>query len=169
MPGACLLCGKDKSKALKTFSDSMIFDGLCESCRQNRENRDISSRSFLEILSSPVLMAGIFADTYIIVKAVNKSACEKLGKESQEIVQHLIGNVLECIYAQEQEGCGRAFRCSDCLIRRAVMNTYKTGEHQSKVPASFKREVEEKESVITLSLTTVRWGDSILLQMGEFR
>jgi len=98
---------------------------------------------------------------------VNKKACEVLGKEPLEIMQHLGGNVFECAYARLPEGCGRTVHCSGCAIRRTVTKTYETGEPQSMVPAILHRENSGRPLKIALSITTVKKGNIVVLRVDN--
>ena len=145
-------------------SDSDVSHGICNNCLDNLTfQQGVPITDYLETLPLPVLLV----DDYGIVKAVNKKACEVLGKEPLEIVQHLGGNVFECAYARLPEGCGRTVHCSACAIRRAVTTTYETGEPQGMVPAVLNREKGGRPSKIALSITTVKKGNVVVLRVDR--
>lgn len=91
--------------------DSEISHGICEKCLENIEfQKGVSFQKYLDSFPVPVIMIGIYADAFLITKAVNKAACQVLEKEPEEMVQHLEGNVFECAHARLPEGCGRTIQ-----------------------------------------------------------
>lgn len=148
--------------------DTEISHGICEKCLENIEfQKGVSLQNYLDSFSLPVMIMGIYADTYLITKAVNKAACQVLEKEPEEMVQHLGGNVFECAHARLPEGCGRTIHCSGCTIRRAVLHTFNTGEPQSMLPATLKRSVHGQAATINLYITTVKTGGMVILRIDK--
>jgi len=165
MKQVCAWCrGEIGSIKSSVHSDSDISHGICNNCLDNLTfQQGVPLTDYLDTLPLPVL----FVDSYCVVKAVNKKACEVLGKEPIEMIQHLGGNVFECPYARLPEGCGRTVHCSACAIRRTVTRTFETGEPQSMVPAVLHREKHGRPSKIALSITTVKRGSVVVLRMDR--
>jgi hypothetical protein len=79
------------------------------------------------------------------------------------------GEVFECEYATLPEGCGNTVRCSGCVIRTTVTETFQTGQSQEKVPACLKRtpgNLGEKEK-IDLLISTEKVRGFVLLRVDE--
>jgi hypothetical protein len=145
-----------------TRPDTETTHGICRGCADNFEfQQGVPFQRYIDSLPLPVLVV----DRHVVVKAVNRSACEALGKEPLEIVQHLGGNVFECEYARLPEGCGRTVHCSGCAIRRSVTRTYETGEPLTGVPAVLHRGGKDRPRDIAFTITTVRSGSWVLLRV----
>jgi hypothetical protein len=148
--------------------DSLVSHGICGECINNLTFQNgVSYQDYIDSLSAPVLLLVVHADTYLITKQVNAKASAVLQKEPREIVQHLAGNVFECAHARLPEGCGRTVHCSGCTIRRAVMDTYRTGIPQSMVPATLKRNRSDRSERVDLFVTTVKTGEMVVLRIEE--
>jgi len=165
MKQVCAWCrGEIGSIESSIHADNEVSHGICNNCLDNLTfQQGVPLTDYLDTLNLPVLLV----DSYVVVKAVNKKACEVLGKEPIEIVQHLGGNVFECAYARLPEGCGRTIHCSACAIRRTVTRTFETGEPQCMVPAVLNREKNGRPSKITLSITTVKKGNIVMLRVDR--
>jgi hypothetical protein len=163
MKQVCAWCRKEIGRIESSiYPDSEVSHGICRSCYDNLTfQQGVPLPDYLEAFPLPVLLV----DSYAVVKAVNSKACEVLGKDPREIVQHLGGNVFECAYARLPEGCGKTIHCSGCTIRRAVMKTFETGEPQSMVPATLNRGKPDNISKIALSITTLKWGNIVILRV----
>ena len=142
--------------------DTETTHGICGDCLDNFEfQQGVPFQRYIDSLPLPVLVV----DRHVVVKAVNRRACEALGKEPLEIVQHLGGNVFECARARLPEGCGNTVHCSGCAIRRSVTRTFETGEPQKGVPAVLRRGGTTSLRDIALTITTVRSGDIVMLRV----
>jgi hypothetical protein len=65
-------------------------------------------------------------DEDVRIISVNKASLELIGKEPKSIIRRRAGEILHCIHSKEtQEGCGRSFFCSDCIIRNSVVKVFK--------------------------------------------
>lgn len=146
--------------------ESEASHGICPSCSDNlRFQQGAPLGEFLDSLKTPVFVL----DGSGVVKGVNRSGCEKLGKGPREIVQHLGGNVFECAYARLPEGCGRTVHCSGCTIRRAVTKTYETGQPQSFVPAVLNQGDAGEPARVSLTITTVKVDGFVFLRVDDMR
>lgn len=171
MRRVCAWCRRELGFVENTkHPDSEVSHGICAECVQNFSfQTGVPYQQYMDSIPMPVLMLVVHADTYLITKHVNRKACEVLRKDPEEMVQHLAGNVFECAHARLPEGCGRTMHCSGCTIRRAVMETYRTGKPQSMVPATLKRTFSGKNDRLDLLITTIRIGEVVLLRIEEIR
>lgn len=144
------------------FPDSETSHGICRRCLDNfLFQQGVPLQQYLDSLPIPV----VALDRHVVIKAVNAAACRVLGKEPREIVQHLGGNVFECANARLPEGCGGTVHCSGCAIRRAVTRTFETGESQMGVPAKLRHLGAAAETTVSLTITTVKAGNVVMLQV----
>ncbi len=168
MKRVCAWCNREMGIVENSEQpDSVISHGVCPHCVNNLTFQGgVSVQTYLDSIPIPVVMVGIYQER-IIVKAVNKSACAALGKEPQEMGQHLGGNVFECANARLPEGCGRTIHCSACTIRRTVLKTYETGEPQSLVPALLKQEKAGVPASIAMYISTVKAENMVMLRVDN--
>jgi len=154
----CAWCLKDIGPAKESIHpDTDISHGICSSCLDNIIFQEgVPLQRYIDSFEIPIFVV----DSNVMVTAVNRRACEVLGKEPTGIVQHLGGNVFECEHARLPEGCGGTIHCSGCTIRKTVTKCFKTGEPQSMVPAYLS---PDSPSPITLSITTVKVADLVML------
>ena len=142
--------------------DTESSHGICDRCFDNFTfQQGVPLQRYLDSLPLPV----VAVDRRVVVKAVNAEACRVLGKEPPDIVQHLGGNVFECAHARLPEGCGGTVHCSGCTIRRSVTRTFETGEPQMRVPAKLRRGGMAAETIVPLTITTMKAGNVVMLQV----
>jgi len=118
----------------------------------------------LDRVNVPVLVIELHAGKYLITRAVNRKACDWLGKEPRELIQHLSGNVIECAYARLTEGCGNTLFCAACAIKQSVVGTAETGTPRVKVAFRLWQGDPDKPSLSELSITTMKAGRMVLLK-----
>ena len=165
MKRVCAWCTKEMGAVEgSSHPDTEISHGICGSCADNFTfQQGVPFQRYLDSIPVPVLAV----DRFVVVKAVNRKACDMLGKEPREIVQHLGGNVFECAHARLPEGCGRTIHCSGCVIRKSVTRTFETGEPQISVPATLRRRDPDHPSAVVLFITTVKSGDMVMLRVDR--
>ena len=67
------------------------------------------------------------------------------------------GEALRCLYALEDpRGCGFGQRCQHCVLRRSVIDTFKTGHSQHKLEATLPFAIGGKPQDVTFLLSTSR-------------
>ena len=154
----CVLCSKDSNGTGR----------VCGCCAEHFTLPPAGPlQGHLDSAPFPAFVVDLYADTYMIIKAVNKNACAWIGKDPQEIVQHLIGNVIECASARCSEGCGNAALCQACAIRKSVTRTARTGKPLLRVPFDLHRGDIEHPAVVRLFLTTVKAGARVLMRIDQ--
>ena len=130
-------CLKDMGPVKESIHpDTDISHGICASCRDNVILREeVRFQRYIDSFAIPIFVV----DSNARVMAVNRGACEVLGKEPTAIVQHLSGNVFECEHARLPEGCGATIHCSGCTIRKTVTKCFTTGKppkYGTRIPQS---------------------------------
>jgi hypothetical protein len=141
-----------------------ITHGICSDCRDKMLNTlAISLSEFLDMLPEPVLLV----DERARVLGANEAARRTVPDSTAVGPDQLLGEVFECVHAQSPGGCGRTIHCSGCAIRRAVTDTYRTGESSLRVPATLTLGPEGEPSPVRLLVTTEKVGDRVLLRVDE--
>ena len=163
---ACVWCSPEVGQS-EGGADAQTVCGCC--AEHFTLPPDGPLQRHLDGLAHPVLVIDLHAGTYLITRAVNRQACLWLNKAPEEIVQHLSGNVIGCVYARLAEGCGATIHCKDCTIKRAVAQTIETGEPQVKVPATLHQGDPACPSVLDLSLTALKSGKLVMLRVERGR
>jgi hypothetical protein len=119
----------------------------------------------LDSLPFPVFVVDLYAGVYPITTAVNKKACDWAKKGPREIIQHLYGNVVECVYARLPEGCGNTSTCMSCGLLQSVAITQESGEPQVKTAITLQRGDRDHPAPVALSITTMKTGRLVMLRM----
>ena len=141
-------------------ADGPVTHGICGSCRSNIDCQEgVTLQSYLDTIPLPILVL----DSEFKVAALNRKACEITGSCPHDPEKSLPGDVFECEYARRPGGCGRAVCCSGCAIRKAVLNTFETGEPASGIPATLTLDGEQPP--IALTITTMKVGDVVVLRV----
>jgi hypothetical protein len=137
-----------------------VTSGVCEECFRHIEARSgMPLLDFLDGLGIPVLAA----DGDGVVELANQPLLELLGKQDSQVRGRRGGDVFECAYAHLPEGCGRTVHCSGCAIRRAVTETFLTGNSLQSVPARLNRESAAETVELDLLISTEKaWGMVLL-------
>jgi len=166
MNQTCMWC----SQKIAEVSDSLEQErtsayAVCRCCAEHVTLPPSGPlQKYLDQVNAPVLAIELHAGHYMIIRAVNRKACEWLGKEPREIIQHLSGNVIDCAYARLTEGCGKTLFCASCAIKQAVVGTAKTGEPRVHARVVFSQGDPDHPSQVTLSITTLKAGNRVLLK-----
>jgi hypothetical protein len=154
----CAWCEKEMEQTL--VPQDGITHGICPECARSIFSQQGTSHTlqvFLDSITVPV----VAIDGLCRVTAVNESLRQLVGKADMTVVNSTPGEVVECRYAFLPEGCGETIHCSGCVIRRAIVETFKTGQVQDRVPALLQRNDKD----IGLYITTERVGDVVLLRI----
>lgn len=158
----CAWCGRSISHGDSDSPSSGASHGICPDCRNTFTFQEgVSVQQYIDSISCPIFvvdkeMRGLFGNT---------KAYEILGNPSEPLTGHLLGEVFECSYSRLVAGCGGTICCSGCTIRHTVNQTFQTGEAQSQVPATIKR----NESDASLQITTLMVGEIVLLRIDCFQ
>ena len=149
----------------KQADEDFINYGICQHCADNIAFQEgVTLPAYLESLDMPVFVLNSHGEA----QAANPKARKTFVSGFPLITgQKLTGDVFECQYARLPEGCGKTIHCSGCAIRRAIRKTIETGEPQSKIPATLRRNHSANPKAISLFITTVKSGDAVLLKLDD--
>jgi len=143
-------------------SDSVTSHGICPACVENFSFQDgVSLQRFLDTVPLPVLAI----DAECRTETLNQKACEVLGKPRESVRLELLGPVFSCAYSRLPEGCGRTIHCSGCAIRKAVTQTFETGEPRVSIPATLTLGDLDEPAAVDLTITTIKADGMVLLRL----
>lgn len=160
----CAWCKKELSPLEDMGTEQEITHGICSICAL-KFTRSVSwtTREVLNIIDEPVLVV----DSVGVVKAANPRGLELLGKDPGAVEEHLSGDVLECAYAKQPEGCGKTEHCKTCAIRNVLMDTLINDRSYTKVPAYQKIKTSGGERIMRFYVSTEKIGQQILLRIDD--
>lgn len=142
----------------------MVTHGICTTCAGIlMPDIPISLQNYLDELSVPVLVV----DSDGFGSIANKEAQKLIGKPLEKFTQRRGGDLFNCVHAQSPDGCGRTIHCSACIVRQSVTLTYQTGEPQVMIPATLKQGDPDSPAAVSLTITTVKRGDLVLLMIHK--
>jgi hypothetical protein len=152
------------TQAEDTLFSGEILHSLCGDC----------SNAFMTQHGMPLehFINGFIVPVIVIaqdgsVGMANSRARTLLGKASAQIAGQQGGDVFECEHAAEPEGCGRTVHCSGCTIRRAVMDTMKTGQPHVRIPANLKVGKADEAQPLAMQISTQKILGFVLLKVEK--
>ena len=144
--------------------DGLVSHGICLPCADQLFAAEaVPLQHLIDRLEIPVLVV----DSDVTVSLINRRAQEVLGVSSGQAANRRGGEVFDCVYSHLPGGCGRTLHCAGCALRRAVTATSETGEPQVLVPASLKRSDPDDPASATLTITTFKRGDVVLVKLDK--
>ena len=165
MKVACCGCGKqlgDKPSAV--FDDDTVSHSLCESCAHHfQAQMGMSLTSYLEGIPAPVILLARDGS----IGSVNSEARSLLHKPFDQIEGAQPGEVFECEYAMQPEGCGRTVHCSGCTIRKTITDTIETGTPHLRVQATLKKPEDSESCQVSLLISTEKSGGVVFLRVEQ--
>jgi len=142
--------------------DDPVSHGICKSCHQKiLAQHGFNIRKFLELLDAPVFLV----DRDVSVVAANTSALAIAGKPLSQVKGNLCGDVLECINAFVDGGCGKTHFCPECTFRASVNETYTTGHPVTNRPTILCHKAGKTEEKISMLISTRKDGNIVLLRL----
>jgi PAS domain-containing protein len=163
MKSVCAWCGDELGKAEREDAGAgPVTHGICAACRRSFFGRSLGELDlFLDTLDLPVLVV----DGDAAVSYANRAARKALGKDLPAVRGFRNGDVFECVNARLPGGCGQTDRCRGCLIRRAVEETWVTGEGREGLPTLITRLKRGRKETMRAVISTERLGNAVLLRI----
>ena len=121
----------------------------------------VDLNEFLNMLDKPVLLV----DHDLRVLTANWKAGQVTGKKNEEMIGYPGGEVFECEYARQSEGCGKTEHCSACVIRNSVNETFQTGEPVQRRPATLHKGDPGHSAPVDLLISAKKSHDIVLLML----
>ncbi|MBI5093409.1 MAG: hypothetical protein HZB26_13335 [Candidatus Hydrogenedentes bacterium] len=159
----CLYC----RSFIRTIDDgdpprTLVSHGVCDKCLPTLvSDLGQSFGEFLDSCAVPILV--VEADMRVI--GANVAARALVSDSMPEIEGRLSGDVIGCKHASEPGGCGRTIHCQSCTIRRAAMETLKTGIPHFRMPAFADIGVITGDERVKFLISTERRKDMVLLRI----
>jgi hypothetical protein len=160
----CAWCKKEIESVTTAHKENkQISHGICDDCRFKLEYESFGLEKFIITLKKPILVM----DRRVRVQSANSRAIELLQTGKEEIVDQLVGDVIQCVYSDLPGGCGKTIHCSGCTIRNSAEKTYETGQSLTNIKAYqiLKTPAGTKHKIILIS--TEKVGDLVLLQIDD--
>lgn len=161
MKSVCAWCGIVLADS--PDPDDEVSHGICEPCSQFFLSSSDSTKlgSFLNRLPFPVMVV----DSDVMVVDGNTAGLELVGKDREDVLGRLGGEVVECANARLPGGCGKTEHCSGCVLRRSASYTYTSGKSVTDEPCSLLRRVGEGERTVNFLVSTQKVGHAVLLKL----
>jgi two-component sensor histidine kinase len=124
------------------------------------------SLDFLNFLYDHVTSAIFIADENAVIHSFNNAFQTLFFKKEDEILQHLCGNVIGCIYqVQEGKDCGTTSNCDRCELRKCVIFSFteKVPVYHEKLERDFLVNGEFIRKYFIFSTRYIRYQDQDLV------
>lgn len=163
----CAWCEKElKIEFDANNLEESISHGICDDCFRQMIAEDAESLvEFLDRIKTPVFIVN--DDARIL--AASSLGQELVGKDIDNIKDHLGGEVFECAYSKLPGGCGKTIHCKSCVIRNTVMDTLDSGEPQYRIPAILNHGEPENINEVEFYISAEKKGDSVFLRIDEVK
>ncbi|MGC4064263.1 MAG: hypothetical protein QM784_06380 [Polyangiaceae bacterium] len=177
MKRVCAWCKKELGEAGQTGASesdagppSGISHGICVECVENLGVEDaMGLDEFLDTIEAPVAVV----DDEQREAHVNSLA---QGLQTTEVEPRRLRVVSrspsipppelrDCVISGLPGGCKRDVHCTGCTIRRAVMQTYRTGKPISHLPACTSKEAPDAVEYASHWVSTALVGDVVFVEV----
>ncbi len=102
------------------------------------------------------------------VVTANESACELFSKDLAEIEGCRGGQVFDCIHSFTEKGCGLDENCEDCKIKKAVLDTFASGQSHGAVRTVLDIKKEEEVAPYAMIISTEKTGEFVLINIIRY-
>lgn len=151
----CFGCGQ----SLEQTDRFQLLAQLCKPCLNSLVFASgISLSVYLESRPHP---AALLAHDHTVLLANSLFRAMRLD---QEVVGIRAGEVIGCLYASTLGRCGETEVCILCSLRRAVDQTWRTGEGLRGIPMNYPHRAAGRK---TVEITTEKIGDAVLVVMAD--
>jgi hypothetical protein len=147
-------------------SDGFITNGICSPCRRNLTHNTDSLREFLDASEAPLLI--LQSDPRLVLMA-NQKVCDLLKKELSQIKGYRGGQLLDCVHACTEGGCGIDANCKNCKIKNAVVETFTAGKSFKRISTSLKIKKNGEINPYILEISTEKVGDLALVRIDQYK
>ncbi|MFC1641165.1 PAS domain S-box protein [Myxococcota bacterium] len=119
---------------------------------------------------TPMITLRVNADGRVV--DANDATGAAVGREKEEMVGLLGGEVVACVNALADAGCGRGEPCKTCAVRTSIMRTVETGQgvHQREAQLTVRVGIEAQVRhflVTTAALTENGARDEVVLWLDD--
>lgn len=103
------------------------------------------------------------------IVTANKSACELFNKDLSEIEGYRGGQVFDCIHSFTEAGCGKDENCQDCTIKKAVVDTFASGQSHRNIQTILAIKKHDEINPFDLQVSTEKIGEYVLLTIDKYK
>ena len=148
----------------KPGNDGQTTHGICDPCAEALlAEAGVPLEDYLDSLDVPVLVV----DSDVAAAYANREARQLTRRSLAELVGMRAGDVFDCSHRSLPGGCGRTIHCSGCALRQCFQSSHATGYPHFMVPATLSLYDPDHPSAVTLTITTVKRGDAVLLLLNR--
>ncbi|WP_406656215.1 HAMP domain-containing sensor histidine kinase [Methanolobus sp. ZRKC2] len=116
---------------------------------EKSERKDLFGKIFD---NAPIVMMIVNQDVKVI--NINHATSEALGKQKEDALGLLGGELFGCINSFYDGGCGKNNNCSECIVRNTVMSTFMTSKDIFKAQGELTIKIGDKFSTRSLVVST---------------
>ncbi len=160
----CSNCGRDLAPR-ETLDDPDRAYGICPKCEEHFNRQlDQDLVRFLETLPHPTLLV----NQELRVVAYNENCLRNFCNGTPKPKGLRGGEFMGCQNAFLPQRCGETAACLDCAIRRAAVQTLKTGKPQRNTRAHLTRREGDRKVRLELLVSTDKLGDLVQITVNSF-
>jgi PAS domain S-box-containing protein len=155
------------------FSEPLLILKLKNHLLLQQKNDELNKNNeVLKDVIENIPILSIIVNEDVRILNTNRLFSEQFGLDYLNIQKELLGNVMRCVNALDNEGnCGQTQECKNCIVRNSVTETLKTGKNIFKRDGIFKIKINNKESELALQLSTTQIiyknAPSVLLSIND--
>ena len=156
----CRFCGED-------LDSSYQRRGFCDECYSLLlETPERFKSEVLDYIEVPMMVINVDDTT---IRTANDKLLKFVEKSLDQVTGFLGGDVIECIHAKEDGGCGGTIFCNDCPIRNLINKTIKTKEDQKH--KTLIQSIKKNGDIIKIELevSTKLKNDVVFLQIENYK
>ncbi len=128
-------------------------------------NPSSDSREFLEAIEAPTLL--MQGNPRQVVTA-NQRALDLFQKELHEVEGRRGGQVFDCLHSFSEAGCGKDANCEHCKIRKAIVDTFETGNPHHGVSTVLPIRKADGTKTYVLQVSTEKLGDLASVRIDRY-
>jgi hypothetical protein len=131
----------------------------------SRDKNDDGPQTIMNSRRIPTLL--MQAEPRQVVTA-NKSACELFSKDLSEIEGYRGGQIFDCIHSFSEAGCGLDENCEDCKIKKAVLDTFASGNSHANIQTDLDIKKQNETLPYAMVVSTEKTGKFILITVVKY-
>ncbi len=102
----------------------------------------------------PLVM--FIVDMELRISKLNTAAVAMTRSIEEKSLGKYVGDALHCMnYLNDPEGCGAGDKCKTCIVRKIVLDTFKTGREHQSVETSFPYIGENETVMLQILVSTI--------------
>lgn len=156
----CKFCGED-------LESQYHRRGFCDECYSLLlEDSEKFKTEVLDKIDLPVL---VIESKDTTIRTANEALLSFVEKSFDEVAGFLGGDVINCMHAKEDGGCGGTIFCLDCPIRNFVTYAIESKENQNHKLVIQTIKKNNNIIKIELEISTKLRNDVVFLQIENYK